>query len=308
MHQEKSRLKRAIRSFFDQRDYIEMDTPILSPTLIPETGIEVFKTCYEDPYRQSRELFLVPSPEVFMKPFIAASRRSVYQICHCFRNCEAQGRIHSPEFTMLEYYTVGIDAQAAIGLTEELFDAILPPGAPPALRPPFRLITMAEAFKNLANMDLLELQDRHDLISACRDRGLALSDDSSWEDAFNIAFLSLVETRLPQDKPLVLGDFPAQIECLAAPKAEGPWKQRWELYALGMELANTYTEAASESEVRAIMRAQAQRKMEGARVPHPVDPDYPLFFRDFPLCSGVALGLDRLLMGIVGAKDIREVQ
>ncbi|NCC65549.1 MAG: elongation factor P--(R)-beta-lysine ligase, partial [Spirochaetia bacterium] len=107
--QYRSHMNRIIRSFFDERGYTEVDTPLLSPTLIPESTIENFATRFENPFLPSSELYLVPSPEIYMKQLIAQGFGSIYQISHCFRNSEQLGHIHNPEFTMLEYYTMQAD-------------------------------------------------------------------------------------------------------------------------------------------------------------------------------------------------------
>jgi elongation factor P--(R)-beta-lysine ligase len=304
----RSRLKTGIRDFFLSRGYLELDTPLLAPTLIPESCLEVFRTEYIDPFRGTEELYLVPSPEVWMKPVIALTGRSVFQLSRCFRNCEAKGRTHSPEFTMLEYYTVGGTAASSIPLTEELFKAILPPEAPLALRPPFRSMTMEEAWKTFAALDLATLQDEGAMAEAARGKGLMVAEAAAWEDAFNQIFLSFVEPALPADRPLVLDRFPARIECLAADIPGTPWKERWELYAAGMEIANTYTEAGSAEAVRASFERETARKRAHSRVVHRVDMDYPRVFDSFPLCSGVALGFDRLLMAVLGERDISSLR
>ncbi|MDR2259102.1 MAG: LysR family transcriptional regulator, partial [Treponema sp.] len=106
---ERARIIRRTREFFDRKNYLETDTPLLSPGLIPETCLEVFETAYlapEGSRRQKQPLWLIPSPEIWMKKLIAQHRTSLYQICKCFRNGESTGRLHSPEFTMLEYYTM----------------------------------------------------------------------------------------------------------------------------------------------------------------------------------------------------------
>jgi len=303
----RSRLKTATRAFFLGRGYLELDTPLLAPSLIPESCLEVFRTEYLDPFRGREELYLVPSPEVWMKPAIASWRRDVFQLSKCFRNCESRGRLHSPEFTMLEYYTLGLDADGAVPLTEEFLRSVLPDDAPAALRPPFRRMGMDQAFREFAGLELGTLMDEEAIGEAARSRGLLVPPEAAWEDAFNQLFLSLVEPRLPQDRPLVLERFPARIECLAADIPGTPWKERWELYALGMELANTYTEAADPAAVRASFIKEDARKKAKAAVPHRVDMDYPRLFEDFPACAGVALGFDRLLMAVLGARDIREV-
>ena len=299
----RSRILTETRGFFLERGYLETDTPALAPSLIPESCLEVFRTEYNNPFLGSLDLWLVPSPEVWMKPIIASLKRSVFQVCKCFRNSESVGRIHNPEFTMLEYYTVNGDSARSLELTEELFRRCAGPETPVSCRPPFRRMTMAQAFREFAGLDLEALQDRRALIEAGRGKGLIVPEDASWEDAFNQIFLTFVEGALPADVPLALERYPAQIECLARNIPDTPWKDRWELYAGGMELCNCYTEASDPEAVRASFVREAERK-RSARVPHRVDLSYPDLFVVFPDCSGVAMGFDRFVLALAGADDI----
>jgi lysyl-tRNA synthetase class 2 len=303
---DRSRILTAVREFFLSRDYLETDTPALAPALIPESCLEVFRTEYENPFLGKLDLYLVPSPEVWMKRVIAETRRNVFQVCKCFRNAESLGRIHNPEFSMLEYYTVGATSADNAELTERLFEACAGPATPSWARPPFRRMSMAQAFRELAGLDLVALQETEALASACREAGLLVPAGTAWEDAFNIAFLSLVEPRLPGDRPLVLGEYPRQVECLAQNLPGGLWKDRWELYAGGVELANCYVEEADPETVRAYFKKEGRRK-EGALVPHRVDDSYPEIFAEFPPCSGVALGFDRFAMLLSGKASLEEV-
>ena len=125
---ERARIIRKVRAFFDRRNYLEVDPPLLAPDLIPESCLEVFETAYLAPpgsrVRKTRPYWLIPSTEIWMKRLIARHRTSLYQICKCFRNGESTGRLHSPEFTMLEYYTMDADYEDSLALTEALFEAL----------------------------------------------------------------------------------------------------------------------------------------------------------------------------------------
>ncbi|MDD3980749.1 MAG: amino acid--tRNA ligase-related protein [Spirochaetia bacterium] len=291
------------REFFLSRDYIETDTPLLAPWLIPESSLEAFATEFKHPFRQDLPLYLLPSPELWMKRIIATHRRNVFQLCKSFRNAESLGRLHNPEFTMLEYYTVGGDSNFSARLTEELFETLLLPESPQEARPPFRRITMAEAFKDCAGLDLDSLMESDAMIEAARSQGLLVNAQASWEEAFNIVFLSIVEPALPMDKPLLLDEYPAGIECLAKDIPGKPYKERWELYVQGIEVANCFTEMAEPRRVASYFSSQAEKKAR-ALVPHAIDMRYPELFRDFPSCSGVAIGFDRLFMVLTGLNDI----
>ncbi|MDR1307535.1 MAG: LysR family transcriptional regulator [Treponema sp.] len=322
---ERARIIRETRAFFDDRDYLEVDTPLLAPDLIPETCLEVFETAYVPPRgsRQREEkLWLIPSPEIWMKKLIARYRVDMYQICKCFRNTESRGHLHSPEFTMLEYYTMGADYLDSLTLTEELFRRLLEPdsGRPvsvrPPLRPPFLRITVEEAFSRWAGFSLYEKAAEAGAMEA-EARRLGLDPPPGLDTAalYDLIFIHAVEPALPRDKPVVLLDYPAFVPCLA--RKNSPAVERWELYAGGIELANCYSEETDPEEVRRYFVAEAAEKEKNALVKHGIDPRYwenflprkdgTGFPTGFPDCSGVALGLDRLVMALTGRSVIEEV-
>ncbi len=304
--QARSRMVTATRDFFLSRGYLETDTPALAPSLIPESCLEVFATEYVHPTKGRRPLYLIPSPEIWMKKVIAETGRSVFQLCKSWRNAESVSRIHNPEFTMLEYYGVGLSSSDNIRLTEELFAALATDETPPQARPPFRVMSMKEAWHEFAHTDLDALAEPEAMREACRERGLLVPKDAPWEDAFNILFLSFVEPALPQDQPLVLNEYPAGIECLAMDIPGTTYKERWELYVSGIEIANCFTEMASSDAVRAYFASQSEKKRQ-ALVPHHIDDSYASIFEHFPPCSGVAVGFDRLLMVLLGKRSLAEV-
>lgn len=303
----RSRLNQSVRSFFNQKGYLEVDTPLLSPDLIPEPTIENFATHFENEFVGSKELYLIPSPEVYMKKLIAEGFGSIYQIGHCFRNSEQIGRHHNPEFSMLEYYSVGMDEQDSIALTEELFAHL---DGPEHLKPPFAHLTVSEAMWRYAKVDLDKNQNQRTLAEEGRRLGLSVPDKpESWEDTFNRIFLTLVEPNLPQERPLILDRYPAQIDCLA--KQEGAYRRRWEMYAGGVEIANCYDEETDQEKVSAYYRKQyailSQERAQSERVIPDADPDFANIFTNFPQCSGVALGMDRLQMLLMGKTSLEGV-
>ena len=309
----RSQLMKAMRKWFSHHDYLEVDTPIVSADLIPEPTIQNFSTRLISEFLGEKELYLVPSPEVFMKKIIAATHRSVYQFSHCFRNSEQIGDYHNPEFTMLEYYTVDVDEQDSIEITERLFAQTALPSTVDSLLPPFRRMTVAEACKRYAGVDLDAVQSMNKIREAAISLGLQLpSAPERWEDTFNRIFLNFVEPNLPQDKPLVLEDYPVQIECLAKRKENSPYKRRWELYAHNVELANCYAEETDATVIRQYYEEQYRllcaERANTAKVIPDIDPFFAdIFEQNYPKCSGVALGFDRLLMLQMGRKNLRGV-
>jgi lysyl-tRNA synthetase class 2 len=308
---------RGIRNFFDERDYLEVDTPLLAPDLIPEPCLEVFETRRILPAGpggrlRSRPYWLIPSPEIWMKKLIAKDRRSIYQICKCFRNGESAGFLHSPEFTMLEYYTMNAGYLDSLRITEELFAALEGPGELlETLRPPFQRITMEEAFKRWAGIDLYEAAGKSGgLEEGARRLGLDPPLGLGTGALYDLIFIHAVEPNLPRDRPVAIIDYPAFVPCLAQKGQDGKTAERWELYVRGIELANCYSEETDAEKVRAYFEAEGKIKTAEALVPHCFDRDYwKTFLPDahgcpFPSCSGVALGLDRLIMLLSGRSTI----
>ena len=299
---------RRIRDFFDQRGYLEVFTPTLSASLIPEPTIQNFQTRFINPFMDSRDLFLIPSPEIFMKELLACGSPSIYQISQCFRNSEQLGEIHNPEFTMLEYYSLGMDDGDSIALTKELLDAIVTEDSPSFIKEDFLVMSVREAMLRWADTDLDRCQDREVLIERARQLGQDPADDEAWDDVFNRIFITYVEPSLPRDRMVILTHYPAQIDCLAQ-KEEGPYRRRWELYISGIEVANCYTEETSSEVTKAYYerehRALVESRKEGGMPIPPASLRFPTL--SIPPSSGVAIGLDRLLMCLTGKRDIREV-
>ncbi|MDR1230586.1 MAG: LysR family transcriptional regulator [Spirochaetaceae bacterium] len=322
-HYFRSKIFAAIRTFFDQSGFLEVDTPLLSPDLIPESCLEVFRTERLIPAsgtvssrgRKAEDLYLIPSPEIYMKKIIAANKKSVYQICKCFRNGESVGRIHHYEFTMLEYYTMGAGYLDSILITENLFEALLRllPAlglpVPDDLKPPFARMTVNEAFQTYAGFDLYEAAEKGTLFDEVRKKGITVPEDTGAHLLYDLIFVQEVEPRLSREKPLVLTDYPAFVPTLAQLNDDGKTRQRWELYLRGVELANCYSEETSAASVKQFFENEARAKEQCAIVPHKIDPDYWKMFlpekeSGFPKCSGVAMGLDRLLMAFTGKNAI----
>jgi len=323
------------RKFFDQRSYLEVDTPLLAPALIPEPHIEVFATAYRAPHdgagAQSvagpAARYLIPSPEVWMKELLSAGYGNIYQLGHCFRNAESFGPQHSPEFTMLEWYTVDADYMDSADHTDALLEhltsmltglpdrlsARLPAERIRACRPPALRLSVCEAFEQYAGIGASAFDGVQQMREAAASAGLSVrpagdgaeNDGESYDDLFQRMFLTFVEENLPTDRPLILTDYPAAVPTLAEQKPGTPFARRWELYLSGIEIANCYSEERDPDRLRSYLQHADDAKRQ-ALVPHPAA-DGLVAFSSAPTCSGVALGMDRLLMALTATKEIREV-
>jgi lysyl-tRNA synthetase class 2 len=302
---------RQVDSFFYDKDYLEVDTPLLSRDLIPESCLEVFKTnrfFYEGNKRRMRSFYLVPSPEIWMKKIIAKHKVNVYQICKCFRNGESIGHLHNMEFTMLEYYTMDADYMDSLLLTEELFAFLAGKTGNPDINPPFARITVGEAFEKWAGFNLFAAAEKKgELEMMARRLGLDPMPNLSLGALYDLIFIHAVEPNLRMKKPVALINYPAFVPCLAKKSPDGRTVERWELYYNGIELANCYSEETSMRKVKEFFISEAVEREKIAYIRHRTDHNFCQIFENFPRCSGVALGLDRLIMALTGCKTIKEV-
>lgn len=299
----RSELYSKIRKYFTDKGYLEVETPTLSADLIPEPTIDNFSTTFINEFEGSREMYMIPSPEIFMKKLIAQGSGSIFEISKCFRNCEQLGQIHNPEFTMLEYYTVDFDEEDSIVLTKDFLKKTA------GISDNWIEMTVREAVLKYTGLDLDLLQNPKDLRQAAEKIGLLIPGPEPWDDTFNRIFCNFVETAIPEDHPVLFKDYPKQIECLAVQK--GNYRRRWELYINGIEVANCYLEETDPAIVRSYYRNEYQKLLsmrnDNGKVIPDCDEDYADVFKTFPKCSGVAIGLDRLLMAEIGEKEIDNV-
>ena len=304
----RSEITEAVRSFFIEKGFLQVETPLLAPHVIPEAHIEIFKTQQISMCRPPKDLYLLPSPELWMKKLIAQGSGSIFQICKCFRNYEQDGVQHSPEFTMLEYYAHNADYNYSLELTKELFKSLFLKFQPKYIKMPINIMTVQTAFLKTTGIDIEEHQDFDSLKQAAIQAGYEITDSyTTWEEIFNLLFVSKTEPEVCSNGITVLMDYPQQIPCTAKKKAGTPYYERWELYIDGIEIANCYSEETDTAKVREYYRTETEAKNYLARVSVAVDPAYPDIFKDFPKCSGTALGMDRLIMILTGCSDIKDV-
>ncbi len=267
------------------------------------------------PFRGSRELYLVPSPEVHMKKLLSWGSGSIFQIGTCFRNQEQIGHLHNPEFTMLEWYTMHADFLDSLEMMKDLLSDLSSfDEAGICSRDPV-VMTVSEACWNYARFDLEHCQDIDMLREAVESKEHVETEairSATWEELFHRLFLTWVEPELPADRPCFLTHYPRQIDCLAKDIPGTPWKERWEVYLSGRELANCFSEEISYDKVASYYcRSSVELPGRYRDLPEPpplVDHSFPELYRsDHGSCSGTALGVDRLIMALTGAQDIRGV-
>jgi elongation factor P--(R)-beta-lysine ligase len=294
---------RCLRKFFDDRDFLEVETPILSADTVVDRHLDPFHA--DVPSRgNSRRMWLQTSPEFAMKRMLAAGAPAIYQVAHVFRLDEI-GPLHNPEFTLIEWYQPGNGLDAGMQLTSDLCEALVD-NIGPAER-----ISYGEAFQRYVGIDP-HTADGSSLAVLTKKLGIESPASMSPDDRdgwLDLLMVEKVQPRLGCGRPSLLYDYPASQAALACVRHENPpVAERFELYINGVELANGYHELLDPAELRARNRqANAQRKSDGkATLP---EESRLLAAMEFglPDSTGVALGFDRLAMIAAGAKNIAEV-
>ena len=317
----RARLVTEVRKTFAGMGYEEVETPCLVPAPGMEPHIDPFLAPFRPMEGDARPLWLHSSPEYAMKRLLAEGWERIFQVARVFRNGEVSAT-HNPEFTLLEFYRAGTDYRGIMEDLESLVDACaraLLPGDSPgvardgrrlALAAPFERLTVAEAFSRHAGIDLAGCEgDAARLAAAARAAGHDPGPGGEpFDDVFFRVFLHAVEPKLGLERPVFLVDWPASMAALAKLKRDDPrWAERFELYAGGLELANGYTELNDAVEQRRrLVEEQALRARLGRPV-FPLDERFIEAVGRMPDAGGVAVGFDRLLMLLTGARSIEEV-
>ncbi len=315
----RSRIVAAIRDWFRDKDFIEVDCGALQVSPGNEAHLHAFATSLINPDGTSAPRYLHTSPEFACKKLLAAGEKRIFSMVHCFRNRE-RTPLHAAEFTMLEWYRADESYERIIADTIELLRIAAQVGGnkltwrgqscDPALEP--ERLSVAEAFSRHAGIDLLETlmpaADREALAAQAKAQGIAFAADESWSDIFSRVLVERVEPRLGQGRPTVLFEYPAVEAALARLSPRDPRvAERFELYVSGVELANGFGELTDAAEQRRRFEADMalKQKLYGER--YPIDETFLAALEHMPEASGVALGLDRLVMLASGATHIDQV-
>jgi lysyl-tRNA synthetase class 2 len=304
-------LTQATRAFFGARGYVEVETPYAVPAPGEEVHLRAFRTRQQFPRGGGRDLWLHTSPEFAMKKLLAGGAGACFQLARVWRNGEGSA-LHSPEFTMLEWYRPGATLADLMDETELFLRAVLPPvvacrGVATDLTA-FERVSVAEAFRRHAGVDLLALGE--DAAALADAAGVVLRPGEKWEDLFFRLLGTRVEPYLGRDRPTFLTHWPAAQAALARRDPADPRVAlRFELFVCGMELANAFEELTDPVEQRARFLADRDRRraVQGD-AGWELDEDFlAALDHGLPACSGIALGFDRLAMIASGAPDIASV-
>lgn len=307
----RSAVTRTVRAWFDEQGFTEVETAILQVSPGNETHLHAPRTelIASDGGRATR--YLRTSPEFACKKLLAAGETRIFEFARVFRDRE-RGRLHLPEFTMLEWYRPGTGFGDLIDETQAFLRAVLPPavtcrGITTSLED-FEILTVPQAFARYAGADVLATAG--DAGALARSAGARLRPGEAWEDLFFRLLLERIEPNLGRDHPTFLTRWPAAQAALARRDPADPRVAlRFELYVCGLELANAFEELTDPSEQRTRFAAdRARRHAMNGHEDWPMDEDFlAALDHGMPAASGIALGFDRLAMIASGASKIDQV-
>ncbi len=279
----------SIRGWFDDHGFTEVETPVRIAAPALEDHIDA---------EPAGDLYLRTSPELHMKRLLAEGMERIYSLGPCFRRGEYGARHHA-EYTMLEWYRAGSNADGMLDDAQQLIrrvatehrgeEPLMWNGCSIDVHAAWEHVTVADVFRRAAGWDPLASYD---------------------PDRFDLDLVNLVEPSLRTDIPVVLKDYPPEAAALASIRREPgrpPVAERWELYIGGMELANAYTELTDAAEQRRRFAACAAGRAARGKPVYPVDEAFLDALGAMPPCGGIALGVDRLVMLMTGAVDIGDV-
>jgi len=283
----RARIIQAVRRFFIEHDFLEIETPHRIPAPAPELYIDA---------PPAGDWFLHTSPELCMKRLLAAGYSRIFQICRCFRQGE-RGQRHVPEFTLLEWYRAGFDYRDMMAQCEQLIgyaaretgfdDSLTFQGRTIDLNPPWDRLSVSDAF------------DRYGGISM---------EKALQTNRFDEIIALDIEPRLGLDKPLFLYDYPAACGALARLKPEAPrFAERFELYISGIELCNAFSELTDPEEQRRRFEEESLQRKKAGKAVYPSAEHFLNALECMPDASGNALGVDRLVMLFADTVNIDDV-
>ncbi|ALN74261.1 EF-P lysine aminoacylase EpmA [Aureimonas sp. AU20] len=319
---QRGRIKAAIRRHFETDGFVEVETAALQVSPGNEAHLSAFATEMLRIDGARQPLYLHTSPEFACKKLLAAGETRLFTFAPVYRNRE-RGALHSPEFSMLEWYRAGqsyeclmadcaallrLAAQTA-GTTQFAFRGRT---ADPFAEP--ERLSVSEAFRRFVGFDILDTvdeagaTDRGALAEAMRQAGLRATADDSWADLFSRALVERVEPAIGNGRATILDEYPVAEAALARRSPRDPRvAERFELYACGVELANAFGELTDAAEQRRRLLAEMDEKQRVYGERYPLDEDFLAALAVMPEASGIALGFDRLAMLALGAARVDDV-
>ena len=312
-----------IKQFFADDEFVEVDTPILQYS----TGMEVHLFGFETQFNNingtdKQKLYLHTSPEFSMKKLLAFGMKNIYQFTHTFRN-EVVSPTHYPEFTMLEWYRVGCDYTKLMDDCEQILKKTLETigaeyfeynGIKCDVKNGIEKITVKEAFEKYCHFNILDTIDniKKPSVEAIRIEaeklGIRVSASDSWDDVYEKLMFEFIEPNFGKGMPTILYEYPVHQAALSKAKEGNPRvAERFEIYVCGVELANAFTELTDRKVQEERFEADQKEKLSLYGETFPIDYEFLDAVEELSPCTGIAMGIDRLIMLATHTKNIKDV-
>jgi lysyl-tRNA synthetase class 2 len=315
-------IKTALRRWFETQGFIEVETSCLVPSPGNERHLHAFATDLVGTDLTRERMYLHTSPEFSMKKLLAAGEEKIFTFAPVFRNRE-RGALHSPEFTMLEWYRAGEPYEtlwedcahilAIAAQTTGLFEWRFRDAAPCDVTKSYEWLTLDQSFTLFADIPLHETYDEHGpdrdaLARLAEAQGIKVAADDTWSDIFSRVLVEKIDPYLGRHKPEILCEYPAHEAALARRVSDHPaTSERFELFVSGVELANGFGELTDPAAQRANLEAEMAERQRIYGERYPLDEEFLVALAHMPPASGCAMGFDRLVMLATGASTIDQV-
>jgi lysyl-tRNA synthetase class 2 len=295
------------RAFFVERGFLEVETPLLSCDIVVDRHLDPIPVRLPGMATELPDYWLQTSPEAAMKRLLAAGGSAIYQVTRSFRAGE-RGRLHNPEFTIVEWYRVGDTMQQGMELLAELAEVLLPElcGGESVRRRTYGQLFHEHVGVDPHGASAGELAAAAERMQVAAPVGMAAGDRDAWLD---LLLVHAVEPKLVDGPPTIVYDYPASQAALAQVRPDDPpVAERFELYAAGIELANGYHELTDAAELKRRDAEANRRRAADGKSPLPGAARLSAALRGgLPDCTGVALGFDRVMMLAAGVDSIDRV-
>src|SRR5688572_17514859 len=304
----RSRIVKLVRAYFDNEGFLELQTPRLVGLPGQEPYLEPMWSEVAEQNGTKHRAALITSPEYAMKRMLANGFDKIYDLGPCFRNGEPWDGTHDQEFLMAEWYEKGIGLSELMDRTEALVKFVAKEYGKPFAETAFRRLTVEEAMKEYAGVELgALLGDKEAMAAECRKHHQTVNETDTWDDLFFKIFLSEVEPKLGE-VPTFLWRYPASMAALAQKDPEDSrYALRVELYVGSLELANGFAELADPVEQRKRFEEEQELRRSLGKDVWPIDERFMNALPSMGQAAGIAFGVDRLVMLLTETKSISDV-
>jgi len=303
-------VEKAVHEFMEKNNYLKIDIPVLSPALIPESYLDIFETEFNY-FDKKQKLYLTPSPEIFLKRLLVAGIGNCYYLGRAYRNSEPNSDWHNPEFTMLEFYKLGVNylemAEEVIKLLQFinkkchrndtiLFDR-------------WEKYSVAEAFEKFAGITEEELFNEKLFFKKAKEKGYNVNK-TTYEDIFSQILATEVELKLGViGYPTLLYDYPKQMASLSKLNNDGKTAQRCEFYINGLEIGGFCTELNDYKEQEKRFISESNKRKSNNMINHTIDKGFIEALKyGLPFCTGAGIGFERLVMIMANVTSIDKLK